>query len=271
MNKFKLKKLVLAAALLSSFFAQAQSVGGGIYGNIPVTGITGLGTGVATALAVNIGSVGAPVLFNGAGGTPSSLTLTSATGLPVSTGLTGAGTGILTALGVNVGSAGAPVLFNGAGGTPSSITLTNASGTAASLTAGIATVAGTVTTAAQPAITSVGTLTGLTVATGITVTSAGDINSFWTRNSTSNSSATFFKTGATSDFLVGQMGLPDSDYSIYSYGLGAQAFIVARATGNTTITRTLTLSNIPSSTGVRFLCISTAGVVTSQAAACVGT
>ncbi len=51
------------------------------------------------------------------------------------------GTGVQTALGVNVGSAGAPVLFGGAGGTPSSITLTNATGTAASLTAGMATVA----------------------------------------------------------------------------------------------------------------------------------
>lgn len=42
------------------------------------------GTGVGTALAVNVGSAGAPVLFNGAGGTPSSLTLTNATGLPAS-------------------------------------------------------------------------------------------------------------------------------------------------------------------------------------------
>lgn len=41
-----------------------------------------LGTGVQTALGVNIGSAGAPVLLNGAGGTPSSLTLTNATGLP---------------------------------------------------------------------------------------------------------------------------------------------------------------------------------------------
>jgi len=48
------------------------------------TGISGLGTGIATALAVNTGSAGAPVLLNGAGGTPSSLTLTNATGLPAS-------------------------------------------------------------------------------------------------------------------------------------------------------------------------------------------
>lgn len=41
------------------------------------------GTGVAAALAINVGSAGAFVVFNGAGGTPSSLTLTNATGLPI--------------------------------------------------------------------------------------------------------------------------------------------------------------------------------------------
>lgn len=61
-----------------------------------VGSITGLGTGVATALTVNIGSAGAPVLFNGAGGTPSSLTLTNATGLPLAS-ITGLGTGVATA------------------------------------------------------------------------------------------------------------------------------------------------------------------------------
>jgi hypothetical protein len=86
------------------------------------------GTGVATALAINVGSAGAFVTFNGALGTPSSGTLTNATGLPVGTGISGLGTGVSTALAINVGSAGAFTTFNGAGGTPSSLTLTNATG-----------------------------------------------------------------------------------------------------------------------------------------------
>lgn len=95
-----------------------------------VTSITGLGTGVATALAVNTGSAGAFVVNGGALGTPSSGTLTNATGLPVSTGISGLGTGVATALAVNTGSAGAFVVNGGALGTPSSGTVTNLTGTA---------------------------------------------------------------------------------------------------------------------------------------------
>ena len=67
-----------------------------------------------------------PTLVTPILGTPTSVTLTNATGLPISTGVSGLGTGVATALAVAVGSAGAPVVFNGAGGTPSSISLTNA-------------------------------------------------------------------------------------------------------------------------------------------------
>ena len=53
------------------------------------TGVAGLGTGVASALAVNVGSAGAPVVNGGALGTPSSGVATNLTGLPLTTGVTG--------------------------------------------------------------------------------------------------------------------------------------------------------------------------------------
>ena len=66
--------------------ANALMVGGGA-GVAPSTVTTG--TGVVTALGVNTGTAGAFVVDGGALGTPSSGTLTSATGLPLTTGVTG--------------------------------------------------------------------------------------------------------------------------------------------------------------------------------------
>ena len=70
----------------SNLVANALMVGGGT-GAAPSTITTG--TGVVTALGVNTGSSGAFVVNGGALGTPSSGTLTYATGLPLTTGVTG--------------------------------------------------------------------------------------------------------------------------------------------------------------------------------------
>ena len=96
-----MRKLLATLAFLAvAGTAVAQFAGGGAL-SVAVSAVTGLGTGIATALGINIGSAGAPVLFNGAGGTPSSLTLTTATGLPT-TGLTTNSSGTFPACGSGV-------------------------------------------------------------------------------------------------------------------------------------------------------------------------
>lgn len=111
------------------------------------TGVSGLGTGVATALAINVGTAGSPVVNGGVLGTPSSGTLTNATGLPIATGVSGLGTGVATFLATpssanlaaavtNETGTGAlvfatsPTLVTPALGTPSSGVVTNLTGTA---------------------------------------------------------------------------------------------------------------------------------------------
>lgn len=71
-----------SSGVATNLTGTAAGLTAGTASAVAVGGITGLGTGVAAALAINTGSAGAPVLLNGAGGTPSSLTLTNASGLP---------------------------------------------------------------------------------------------------------------------------------------------------------------------------------------------
>lgn len=94
------------------------------------TGISSLGTGVATALGINVGSAGAFVTFNGAGGTPSSMVGTNITGTAAGLtagnasavavgGITGLGTGVATALAANTnGPAGSIPLITSGSWTP---------------------------------------------------------------------------------------------------------------------------------------------------------
>lgn len=101
--------------------------------DLPIsTGVSGLGSGVATFLETPSSSNLAAAVSDETGsgslvfatsptlttpnlGTPSTITLTNATGLPVSTGISGLGTGVATALAVNVGSTGAFVPTSGSG------------------------------------------------------------------------------------------------------------------------------------------------------------
>jgi hypothetical protein len=87
---------------------------------LPLAGLTGAGTGVVTALGVNVGSAGAVLVNGGALGTPSSGTLTNATGLPVA-GLSNlganVGTFLITPSGANLASALTTALPESKGGT----------------------------------------------------------------------------------------------------------------------------------------------------------
>jgi hypothetical protein len=94
--------------------------------SIAVGSITGLGTGIATALAVNVGTAGSPVVNGGALGTPTSGTVTNLTGtasiningtVGATTPTTGAFTTVSTTGDITVTKASAFITVNTTAGT----------------------------------------------------------------------------------------------------------------------------------------------------------
>ncbi len=238
----------------------------GVIGTLPAgnggTGITALGTGVATALGVNVGSVGAFVTFNGAGGTPSSITLTNGTGLVLTTGVTGTlplangGTAATTAAGarasilptyagnagkglvVNVGETDVEYIALAGSGTVTSV---NASGGTTGLTfsGGPVTTTGTLTLAGTLAATNGGTGltalgTGVATALGINVGSAGAFVTFNGALGTPSSGTLTSATGLPlTTGVTGTLPVANGGTNITSYTAGDLLY----ATGATTLAK----------------------------------
>ncbi|MCP3714887.1 hypothetical protein [Paraburkholderia sp. CNPSo 3281] len=108
------KKLSIAALLLAPMFALAQSYPSPTFHTMTLQNpLTTSNGGTGTTTSTGSGSVvlsSSPTLSTPNLGTPSVVTLTNGTGLPVSTGVTGLGTGVATGLSNAATGTGGPVL-----------------------------------------------------------------------------------------------------------------------------------------------------------------
>ena len=192
-----------------------------ITGVLPVlNGGTGVTTSTGTGSVVLSTS---PTLVTPLLGTPTSVTLTNATGLPISTGVSGLGTGVATFLATpssanllsavsdetGTGSlvfATSPTLVTPALGTPSALVGTNITGTAAGLTAGNVTTNANLTGAITSVgnATSLGSFTSAQLATALTDETGSGANVF----ATSPTLVTPILGTPTSATLTNATGLP---------------------------------------------------------------
>ena len=250
-----------------------------------VGSITGLGTGVATALAINVGSAGSPVVNGGALGTPASGTLTNATGLPLTTGVTGN----LPVTNLNSGTGASASTFwrgDGSWAVAGSGTVTSV---AQSFTGGIISVAGSpITASGTLALTVAGTSGGIPYFSG---TSTWATSALLTANDlmigggagvapstvttgTGVVTALGVNTGTAGAFVVngGALGTPSSGTLTSATGLPLTTGVtgtlpIANGGTNSTATATAGGSAYGTGTAFAFTAAGTAGQVLTSAGA----
>lgn len=191
--------------------------------------VTGLGSNVLTALQVAVGSAGAFVTFNGAGGTPSSMTATNLTG--TAAGLTAGSVTTnanLTGDVTSIGNATTLATVASAGTTGSSTAIPVITINAKGLTTSITTAA---------VIAPAGTLTGATLAAGVTassLTSVGTLTSLAVSGTLTSAAHTITSASATA-LTVGLNGATNPalqvDASTASQAAGLK--LTGAATGGT--------------------------------------
>jgi len=244
-------------------------------------------SGLATGILKNTTSTGVPsiatagtdyVVPSGAIGTPSSGTLTSCTGLPISTGVSGLGTNVGTFLatpssanlaaaltdetgtGANV-FATSPTLVTPLLGTPTSGVMTNVTGTASGLTAGNVTtnanLTGHITSTGNAAV--LGSFTSAQLLAALTDETGTGANVFATSPTLTTATITsLIETKTAPSISSGTLTLNCSLGNVFQASL------------NAAIT-TLTISNIPTTGNafgitLAFVCDGTARAVTWPAA-----